>query len=83
MFVYLTHLPNKANENEEVIMSENQTLNILKARRSCRSYTDKQVPEDVLAQILEAGTYAASGRGVSLGSSLQFKIAKLLLILHV
>ena len=44
-------------------MSENQTLSILKARRSCRSYTDKQVPEDVLAQILEAGTYAASGRG--------------------
>jgi len=40
-----------------------ETLKDLKERRSCRKYLDKQVPEDVLNEILEAGTYAPTGIG--------------------
>lgn len=40
-----------------------ETLIDLKNRRSCRKYLDKQVPEDVLDKILEAGTYAPTGMG--------------------
>ena len=32
-------------------------------RRSCRSYKPDPVPAEVLDQILEAGTYAATGMG--------------------
>ena len=39
----------------------NQTLNTLKARCSTKKYTDRQVPDDVLDAILEAGLYAPSG----------------------
>lgn len=39
----------------------NPTLETLKTRRSVRSYLPKQVEEDVLQAILEAGTYAATG----------------------
>ena len=41
----------------------NESLNTLITRRSCRAYTDQLVPDDVLARILEAGTYAATGMG--------------------
>lgn len=41
----------------------NQTLEVLKTRRSCRKYLDKQVDETLLDQILEAGTWAPTGRG--------------------
>ena len=30
-------------------------------RRSCRKYTEKQVPDELLDKVLEAGTFAASG----------------------
>ena len=40
------------------------TLNDLKARRSCRSYRTEQVSEELLNQVLEAGTYAATGMGM-------------------
>ena len=36
----------------------NEVLDCLKTRRSIRSYDERQVPDDVLAMILEAGTYA-------------------------
>lgn len=36
----------------------NEVLNCLKTRRSIRAYEQRQVPEDVLMQILKAGTYA-------------------------
>ena len=41
----------------------NESMNTLLTRRSCRAYTDQLVPDDVLARILEAGTYAATGMG--------------------
>ena len=37
------------------------TLEVLKTRRSVRAYLPKQVEEDALQAILEAGTYAATG----------------------
>ena len=40
-----------------------ETLHDLKTRRSCRAYTEKQVDKDTLFAILEAGTYAPTGRG--------------------
>lgn len=39
-----------------------ETLIDLKNRRSCRSYLDRQVDEETLDLILEAGTYAPTGR---------------------
>ena len=41
----------------------NETLKTLKERRSCRSYKPDPVPTEILDQILEAGTYAATGMG--------------------
>ena len=41
----------------------NETLKTLIERRSCRSYKSDPVPADLLDQILEAGTYAATGMG--------------------
>lgn len=38
-------------------------LELMKNRTSSRKYLDKQVPEDVIQKILEAGTQAASGMG--------------------
>ena len=39
------------------------TLEDLKNRRSCRSYQPRQITEEELQQVLEAGTYAPTGRG--------------------
>ena len=39
----------------------NETLKLIKERRSVKSYKPDMVPKDVLEQIIEAGTYAASG----------------------
>lgn len=36
---------------------------LLLKRRSVRSYTSEQVPEELLHQVLEAGAYAPSGHG--------------------
>lgn len=41
----------------------NETLKTLNERRSCRSYKADPVPQEILDQILEAGTYAATGMG--------------------
>ena len=38
-------------------------LNAMKERRSIRKYKPDMVPKEVIDQILEAGLYAASGRG--------------------
>lgn len=40
----------------------NEFIEMLKSRRSVRSYLPDPIPEDVLEQILEAGTYAPTGR---------------------
>lgn len=39
-------------------------LELIKARRSAKKYTDKKVSDELLEKIAEAGTYAANGRGV-------------------
>ena len=39
------------------------TLDDLKNRRSCRSYQSRQIAEEELQQVLEAGMYAPTGRG--------------------
>ena len=39
----------------------NETLKTLKQRRSCRKYLPKQVEQEALDAILEAGTYAPTG----------------------
>lgn len=39
----------------------NETLKVLKTRCSVKSYTDRQVPDDLLDAVLEAGLYAPSG----------------------
>ena len=41
----------------------NETLNVLKERRSCRNFKPDMVKEDDLKAIIEAGTYAATGMG--------------------
>ena len=41
----------------------NEVLTALKERRSCRSYRKNSIPNEILDQILEAGTYAATGMG--------------------
>ena len=41
-----------------------ETLQDIKERRSCRKYLDKQITDEQLNAILEAGTWAATGRGM-------------------
>jgi nitroreductase len=41
----------------------NEALKVLTERRSCRSYKPDPIPAEILDQILEAGTYAATGMG--------------------
>ena len=41
----------------------NETLKVLTERRNCRSYRPDPIPAEILDQILEAGTYAATGMG--------------------
>jgi len=41
----------------------NETLKVLKGRRSIRKYKKEQITDEQLNQILEAGMYAPSGMG--------------------
>lgn len=41
----------------------NEILRTIMNRRACRSFKPDLIPEDILQQILEAGTYAAAGMG--------------------
>ena len=41
----------------------NETIKTLKERRSIRKYKEKQISDEELNQILEAGKYAPTGRG--------------------
>jgi len=45
------------------LLKMNETLKVLKERRSCRSFKPDMVKEDDLKVIIEAGTYAATGMG--------------------
>ncbi|MGM9815510.1 MAG: nitroreductase family protein [Lepagella sp.] len=44
-------------------MVENNALEVLKTRRSIRSYQEKMPEKELIAQIVEAGTYAPTGMG--------------------
>jgi FMN reductase [NAD(P)H] len=39
----------------------NETMKLLLNRASCRNFSDKKIPEDILDLILEAGTHAPTG----------------------
>lgn len=39
----------------------NEVLNAIKNRRSCRAFKPDMVPQEIIDQICEAGTYAATG----------------------
>ncbi len=39
-------------------------LELIKTRRSCRSFRPDAVPRELIDQIIEAGLYAASGKGL-------------------
>lgn len=39
----------------------NETLKVIKSRRSCRKFLDKQITDEDLNLVLEAGLYAPSG----------------------
>ena len=41
----------------------NETLKVIKNRRSARGYKSDKVPDELLNAVLEAGTYAPTGRG--------------------
>lgn len=41
-----------------------ETMNAMLTRRSCRKYKSDMIPRPILEEILEAGTYAATGRGL-------------------
>ncbi len=41
----------------------NEILELIKSRRSCRKFLDKQITEEELEMVLEAGAYAPSGMG--------------------
>ena len=40
-----------------------ETLKVIKERRSVRKYKDQRVPQEIIDQIMEAGTYAPTGMG--------------------
>jgi len=42
---------------------ENKLLEIMKRRRSIRRYSDEQIPNDTLQQIIDAGLYAPNAGG--------------------
>lgn len=41
----------------------NETLNTLKTRRSIRKFKSDEIPQEILEQIIDAGTYAPTGMG--------------------
>ena len=42
----------------------NEVLKVMEERRSCRDFKADLLPDDVLDQIIRAGTYAATGRNM-------------------
>ena len=52
-----------SNTKTENNMIENNALEVLKNRRAIRAYQDKMPEKELIAQIVEAGTYAPTGMG--------------------
>lgn len=46
------------------IKMENNILEVIKTRRSCRAYKPEQIKDEELIEVLEAGTYAPTSRGM-------------------
>lgn len=44
-------------------MIKNEVLEVLKKRRSCRAYQPEQIKDEELETILDAGTWAPTGKG--------------------
>ena len=51
------------NAQNETAMGQNETIENLKTRRSIRAYTEQMPPKELLEQVIEAGTYAPTGKG--------------------
>ena len=47
-----------------LINMETNFLDIIRTRRSCRSYKPQQITDEQLNVVLEAGTYAPTSRGL-------------------
>ena len=45
-------------------MIENEVIKAIRERRSIRRFTNEQITDEELQTILEAGTWAATGKGV-------------------
>lgn len=45
-------------------MNSEEALELIESRRSIRSYKQDAVPENLIKHIVEAGTFAATGRGL-------------------
>ena len=41
----------------------NEIIKAMETRRSIRGYKEDMVPEELIAEVVEAGTYAATGMG--------------------
>ena len=52
-----------SNPQNETAMNRNETLENLKTRRSIRAYQDSVPDMNLLKQVIEAGTYAPTGKG--------------------
>lgn len=52
-----------SNTKTENDMNGNNALEVLKTRRAIRAYQDKMPEKELIAQVLEAGTYAPTGMG--------------------
>jgi nitroreductase len=52
-----------SNNKTENNMIENNALEVLKTRRAIRAYQDRMPEKELIAQIVEAGTYAPTGMG--------------------
>ena len=42
----------------------NETIKNLETRRSCRSFKPEMPPKELIDKVIEAGTYAATGKGM-------------------
>lgn len=65
-------------------MADSGLIDIMKSRRSCRKYSDEPVSREIIDKIIEAGTFAATGRNFQspvifavLNKGLRDKISKL------
>lgn len=43
---------------------DNETLRTIRTRRSCRNYQSRQITDEELTTVLEAGTWAPTGKGL-------------------